>query len=157
MEFIQEGIVLRALELCHTTEPYLRKAWLWLSCAYDQFEPFLRQGIHSVAHFTSATPALLTFIIFVVVMLLMIQILSWMRSIIAFWVRLMLRLTFWTAMAALIAFVWQRGLAASLHDIETGVRQIMIIYRREYARWENHMDQTTQGRAGRANAKSSWL
>lgn len=53
---------------------------------------------------------------FCLILLLVFQILSWLRRALVFWTRLACRMAFYAGLVALAASVWQRGLEASWAD-----------------------------------------
>ena len=80
---------------------------------------------------------------FLMVLLLVVQILSWISRALMFWTRLAFRVLFWSGVAAAAAIVWQRGIATTAADLVTvggwvlGYAVIVKdIWVREYQKYE---------------------
>jgi hypothetical protein len=101
------------------------------------------------------SPDIVVLAFFLTMLFLTIQILNWARRVVMFWTRMALRLVFWSAIIALGAMVWQRGLEATARDMMTIGQQLIgyaamvrDIWMREYQKYE------AQERAGRAAGRS---
>ncbi|KAK1757692.1 hypothetical protein QBC47DRAFT_163543 [Echria macrotheca] len=83
-----------------------------LSGLYTLLAPLLDRLARALA----TGPDVVVLAVFVVVVVLLIQLVFFVQRIIAFWVRLALRLVLWAAVAVVVAIVWQRGLERSFND-----------------------------------------
>ncbi|KAM3427003.1 hypothetical protein MY1884_002401 [Beauveria asiatica] len=82
-----------------------------------------------------------------------VLVMNWIRRVLMWWARLALRAVLWAALAALAAWVWSRGLQASVRDVVVlGGRVsgyaalVKEIWWREYRRYE---EQQNMGRGER--------
>ncbi|KAB5580917.1 hypothetical protein GE09DRAFT_456327 [Coniochaeta sp. 2T2.1] len=95
------------------------------------------------------------------ILVLVFQIMSWLRRALVFWTRMAFNLLFYAAIVGLAASVWQRGLEASWTDaVALGgtlvkyVGWVKDIWLREYRRYEEQ-GQKRGGYSG-ARAQGGW-
>lgn len=62
------------------------------------------------------SPDIVVLAFVVVLVVVMFQVLVWLKRIVVWWTRLAFRVALWACIVGLIAVVWQRGLQASLRD-----------------------------------------
>lgn len=124
--------------------------WPVLSPIFDR----LIQALHS-------SPDIVVLGFFLVILLVIMQILSWLRRAIVFWTRIAFRMAFYAAIVAVAASVWQRGLEASWSDaafigskLLTYGGMVKDIWLREYQRYEQQAQKTRGGYEGRTGG--SW-
>lgn len=97
---------------------------------------------------------------FCLILVLVFQILSWLRRALVFWTRIAFRMAFYAGLAALAASVWQRGLEASWSDaVAIGATLLKYggwvndIWMNEYRKYEEQ----GQKRGGHPGAQAgSW-
>lgn len=53
-----------------------------------------------------------------------------------FWVRLVFRIIFWSAVVVLVSAVYQRGLDNTIRDLEQWGGDLKRVWWQEYRRWE---------------------
>jgi hypothetical protein len=63
-----------------------------------------------------SSPDIVVLGFFCLVLVLVFQIMSWLRRALMFWTRIAFRMAFYAGLAAVAASVWQRGLEASWSD-----------------------------------------
>ncbi|POS72170.1 hypothetical protein DHEL01_v209438 [Diaporthe helianthi] len=115
-----------------------------LSTMYNGImSPFLDR----LAQALSNSPDLFILVFAVVVLVLALQVLLWVRRLVAWFTTLVLRLVFWACIAALVAALWQRGPDQAAKDLAAfvgavaGYGQLLYSYTRdiwlrEYERYE---------------------
>ncbi|KAG8170033.1 hypothetical protein KVR01_000778 [Diaporthe batatas] len=119
-----------------------------LSTLYNEImAPLLRPVLDRLAEALNDSPDVVILAFVVVVFLLALQVLLWVRRVVAWFTTLVLRLIFWSCAAVAVAVVWQRGpdkaaqdLAAFV-DVVTGYGSLLYEYTRdvwlsEYKRYE---------------------
>lgn len=89
------------------------------------------------------SPDLVVLGFFLVVLLIVLQMLSWISRAMMFWTRLAFRLLFWSAVVAAVAVVWQRGIGTTIGDVVNIGGKLMgyavivkDIWVREYQKYE---------------------
>jgi len=83
-----------------------------LAAAYPVVEP----AMDRVARALHNSPDVVVLAFVVVLLVLVLQVLAWLRRLVVWWTRLAFRILFWACVVGLVAFVWQRGVEASLRD-----------------------------------------
>jgi len=90
------------------------------------------------------------------------QVLNFIRRMMVWWFKLVMRIAFWTVVVLVISAVWQRGLERTAGDLVGWGQELSEVWWREYRRWEGYQNQgRPQGRnpgpmMGRTNARASW-
>ena len=69
-----------------------------------------------------------------------------------FWIRLMVRVTFWGGVVMLVAAIWQRGVGRTVEDAVGWGRELSEVWWREYRKWEGYQNLKT----GTVNARAGW-
>lgn len=96
----------------------------------------LTQALHD-------SPDIVVLGFFVVILLLVVQLLSWISRVMMFWTRLAFRILFWSAVVAVASVVWQRGIGTTIGDLVNIGGKLMgyavivkDIWIREYQKYE---------------------
>lgn len=149
MDMLQET-AMRVYEIYNGLDNYLgpmrRLGWDVQARAYPVVLPVLNK----LAVLAQDSPAILTVGVLLLFLLVAMQVVNTVRRVFAFWMRLVMRLTFWGGLAVLVATVWQRGVGRSVEDVSTWGRELSDVWWREYNRWDGYQGQ------GRATAGASW-
>ncbi|TQS36539.1 hypothetical protein Golomagni_03006 [Golovinomyces magnicellulatus] len=138
---ILEEYVSHVFRLYTIAKPFLDTFQNSLSSFLKQIEPVLVSRINAIAQYASVSPSILTLCFLVLLLFVMSKVVSFLRSLIAFWLRLMIRTIFWSTVVTFVAIVWQRGFERSLRELGAWVREIINVYSREYERWEGYGNQ----------------
>ncbi|KAJ0107864.1 hypothetical protein N8I77_003926 [Diaporthe amygdali] len=138
----------------------LRRQFLdLLSTLYnDIMSPVLQPVLDRAMQAFMNSPDVVVLAVVVVLLLVAVQVLLWVRRVVAWFTALVLRLVFWSFVAGLAAVVWQRGLDQAVRDLVAFVGAVMgyaeLIYRytsevwlREYERYEAQQN-LVKNRAG---------
>lgn len=119
--------------------------------------PVLRPVLDRAAQALINSPDVVVLAAAVLVLLLALQVLLWVRRVVAWFTALVLRLVFWSCVAAVVAAVWQRGPDQAARDLAAFVgvvsgyatllfRYTRDVWLREYERYE--AQQSQGGRVG---------
>ncbi|RKF57360.1 hypothetical protein GcM3_188021 [Golovinomyces cichoracearum] len=138
---ILEEYISHTFRLYTIAKPFLDTFQKSLSSLLKQLEPVLISRIETIAQYASVSPSILTICLLVLLLLVMLKVVNFLRSLIAFWLRLMIRTIFWSTVVTIFAIVWQRGFERSLRELGAWVREIVNVYSREYERWEGYGNQ----------------
>ncbi|KAL1861740.1 hypothetical protein Daus18300_008709 [Diaporthe australafricana] len=127
----------------------LRRQFLdLLSTLYnDVMTPLLQPVLDRAAQALVNSPDVVVLAVAVLALLLALQVLLWVRRVVAWLTSLLFRIVFWSCVAGLVAAVWQRGPDQALRDMAAFVGVVSgyagLIYRytrdvwlREYERYE---------------------
>lgn len=111
-------------------------------------------------HLLTSSPDVVLLVAVVLLVVLFVQVLAWVRRVVAWFTALLLRVVFWSAVAAGLAFVWQRGPEQTARDAVVVVSKIVgfgaamkDVWVSEYRRYEaqgSHQGATHQARVGGA-------
>jgi hypothetical protein len=119
-----------------------------LSTLYNEImSPLLRPVLDRVMQALNNSPDVVILAFAVVILLLALQVLLWVRRVVAWFTALVLRLVFWSCVAAVVAAVWQRGPDQAVKDLAAFVGVVAgyagLVYRytknvwlKEYERYE---------------------
>lgn len=119
-----------------------------LSTLYNEImAPLLQPVLDRLAQALNNSPDVVILAVAVVVFLLALQVLLWVRRLVAWFTALVLRLVFWSSVVVVIAVIWQRGPDQSAKDLAAIVGVVTgygsLVYRytrdvwlREYERYE---------------------
>ncbi|KAH7383602.1 hypothetical protein BKA64DRAFT_712480 [Cadophora sp. MPI-SDFR-AT-0126] len=163
MDILQEYTI-PLLNLFHTLEPYTRRPILTLHTLYTQYSPILIPYLDSLLRTLHTSPAILSLAALLLLLIIAMQILYFVRRVMMFWFRLVVRLVFWGVIGVLVAVVWQRGLERTLGDLVQWGGEVGDVWTREYRKWDGVGNQgggsgkrsTFGGSGGRTNAGSAW-
>lgn len=79
-------------------------------------------------------------------------VLNWIRRVLLFWTRLAMRAVFYATLVALLAWVWNRGLQASVRDVVVIVGRVAgyasLVKQIWWAEYRKYEEQQNGGRAG---------
>ncbi|KAL1866445.1 hypothetical protein VTK73DRAFT_4702 [Phialemonium thermophilum] len=106
------------------------------------------------------SPDLVVLGFFLLLIVLVLQLMSWVSRVMLFGARVAFRFICWAAVFAVAAFVWQRGIIATANDVaDLGVRllgyavTVKDIWIREYRKYEA---QTARSRAAPYSTKQGY-
>jgi len=153
MEVLQE-IVLQTLRLYHEADPYIRPIKSSLSSIYASLYPTLLPFLNRLALFAQDSPALVSVGVLLLFLLIAVQILGFIKRVLVWWFKLVVRITLWGLLAVLIGVVWQRGVGRTVADAAGWGQELGEVWWREYRRWEGYQKQQA-GRQG-TRAGSAW-
>lgn len=131
-----------------------------LSTLYNEImAPFLRPVLDRLAQALNNSPDLVILAFAVVVFVLALQVLLWVRRVVAWFTAMVLRLVFWSLVVAVAAAVWQRGPDKAAKDLAAFVGVVTgyggLLYRytrdvwlREYERYEAQQSSGPAAAAG---------
>lgn len=114
-----------------------------------------------------SSPDIVVLGFFCLILVLVFQVLSWLRRALVFWTRIAFRMVFYAGLVALAASVWQRGLEASWSDaMAVGATLLKYggwvkdVWMSEYQKYEQQGQQTRGGysspRAGAGARAGGW-
>jgi hypothetical protein len=118
--------------------------------------------LNTAAELAHKSPAILTVGILLLFLLIAMQVLNFIRRVMVWWFKFMMRVAFWTVVVLIISAVWQRGLDRTIGDLVVWGKELNEVWWREYRRWEGYQNQgqnlgQNQGqRLGRTNARAGW-
>ena len=105
--------------------------------------PVVAPLVARVERMIASSPDLVVLALFAAVVFFVVQLLSYAQRVMLFWTRLALRAVFWSGVAALVAFVWQRGVETSMRDAAVLTSRLIgfaasakDIFINEYRRYE---------------------
>ncbi|CAL3970908.1 unnamed protein product [Diplocarpon coronariae] len=163
---IMQDYAIHAIQALHTAEPYTRPVRSYISTIRAQSAPILLPYLNKAASLAQESPAILSLGVLLLLLVLIMQILAFVRRVMLFWVRLAMRLVFWACVVLLVSVVWQRGVGRTVTDAASWTEELRGVWWREYRRWEGYQTQGPvgqgQGRGantgfgGRTNAGSKW-
>ena len=84
--------------------------------AFNTMSPIVLPLLNRLTQALYGSPDIVVIGFLLVALVLVFQILSWLRRALVFWTRIAFRMSLYAGLAALAASVWQRGLAASWED-----------------------------------------
>jgi len=124
--------------------------------------PYLDSALRTL----HASPAILSLAALLLLLIIAMQILYFVRRVMMFWFRVVMRLVFWGVVGVLVAVVWQRGVERTVGDLVHWGGEVGEVWAREYRRWEGVGNQggggvngglgSGKGGYGRTNAGSAW-
>lgn len=139
---------LQAYSLYTSSEPYLRPVrqlvWQLQAASVPLVNQFLT--------FSQEQPAIITLFLLAFMLVISLQILNFARRVIAWWMRLVVRLVFYGGLIVLALAIWQRGVGETVEDVSGWGREVAEVWSREYRRWEA----TGKGSAGGARGPKRW-
>ncbi|KAH6678123.1 hypothetical protein B0J14DRAFT_697164 [Halenospora varia] len=94
MEFIQE-YTYQALALYHDLDPYLSPVRSTISQTRATLYPIVLPYLNLALDFAQDSPAIISVGVLILFLLVSLQILSWIRRIMMWWFRLVMRIMFW--------------------------------------------------------------
>ena len=87
-----------------------------------------------------------------------VVVLNWIRRVLLFWTRLAMRAVFWAAAAAMLAWVWNRGLQESLRDVVVVGGKLAgyaaVVKEIWWAEYRKYEGQQNMGRAARGRGST---
>ncbi|KAK0103029.1 hypothetical protein ONS95_000788 [Cadophora gregata] len=164
MDILQE-YALPVFQTLTTLEPYTRAPLRTLSNLYTQYSPLLTPYLDSALRTLHTSPAILSLAALLLLLIIALQILYFVRRVMMFWFRVVMKLVVWGCIGVLVAVVWQRGLERTVGDLVGWAGEVARVWEREYKRWEGVQNQAGGGNSGtgsgkggygRTNAGSSW-
>ena len=138
-----------------------------LSTLYNEvMSPVLRPVLDRAAQALINSPDVVVLAAVVVVLLLALQVLLWVRRVVAWFTALVLRLVFWACVVAVVAAVWQRGPDQAARDLAAFVGVVAgyagLLYRytrdvwlREYERYEAQQSQGARAGQEHLNGRAA--
>ncbi|KAH7330386.1 hypothetical protein BKA65DRAFT_58174 [Rhexocercosporidium sp. MPI-PUGE-AT-0058] len=115
------------LSLLSTVEPYTRAPLRTFQTLTDNLTPLITPYLTTLLNTLHTSPAILSLAALLLLAILALQILLFVRRILMFWFRMVMRLVFWGVVVLIVSVVWQRG----------------------YRRWEGYQNQGQNGRGGK--------
>jgi uncharacterized protein YggT (Ycf19 family) len=148
----------QALHIYNTADPYVRPIRRFIFQTQRQIYPILLPYLNTAADLAHKSPAIITVGILLLFLLIAMQVLNFIRRVMVWWFKLVMRIAFWTVVVLVISAVWQRGLQRTVGDLVGWGQELSDVWWREYRRWEGYQN---HGRAqppvlGRTNARASW-
>ncbi|OIW35465.1 hypothetical protein CONLIGDRAFT_710648 [Coniochaeta ligniaria NRRL 30616] len=150
-DFLQEYV----LQPDSTVAVIKRQLTGTLQKALGMMAPVLGPVFDRLTQALYSSPDIVVLGFFCVILLLVFQILSWLRRALVFWTRIAFRMAFYAGLVALAASVWQRGLEASWADA-VSIGGMLLKYggwvkdtwMNEYRKYEQQGQKTRGGYAG---------
>ncbi|TPX08795.1 uncharacterized protein E0L32_009735 [Thyridium curvatum] len=132
-----------------------RKAMHLLARLFNAAYPFLSPVADRLARALHDSPDLVVLAALLVALAAALQVLLYVRRVVAWGVRLALRMAFWAGVVALGAVVWRRGLEESVRDVVVAggkvagyAAAIGEVWMAEYRRYEAQTQRVAQAGAG---------
>ncbi len=97
--------------------------------------------LNTAAELAHKSPAILTVGILLLFLLIAMQVLNFIRRVMVWWFKFMMRVAFWTVVVLIISAVWQRGLDRTIGDLVVWGKELNEVWWREYRRWEGYQNQ----------------
>ncbi|KAF8867009.1 hypothetical protein BDZ45DRAFT_710068 [Acephala macrosclerotiorum] len=137
MDILQD-YALQLLHLYDTSEPYTRPITSTLTSLRTQLSPLILPYLNRLAILAQDSPALISVGILLLFLLISLQILAWMKRVMMFWFRLVMRLVFWGMVGVAVSVVAQRGVGRTVEDLMRWGGELNGVWWREYERWEGY-------------------
>jgi hypothetical protein len=151
------GYALDAYQLYHSADTYLRPVRSALSSMQARASPAVGPYLDKAAVLAQDSPGLVMVGVLLLLLLVVMQLLNFVRRLVMFWVRLVARLLFWAAIGLLVAVVCQRGVGRSVEDVLGWARELSEVWWREYRRWEGYQNQQQQQQQQmKGNGRAYW-
>jgi hypothetical protein len=141
---------LTAYNVYLSLDPYLRPVRRFIYDTQARTYPIMLPYLNKAAVLAQDSPAIISVGVLLLFLLIAMQVLNFVRRVMVFWIRLMVRVTFWGGVVMLVAAVWQRGVGKTAEDAVGWGRELNEVWWREYRKWEGYQNQ------GRVNARASW-
>ena len=103
------GYALNAYNLYNSADPYLRPIRTGMSQLQSHLSPLVLPYLNRLAVLAQDSPGILTVGVLLLFLLIVMQILNFVRRVMMFWVRILTTLVFYGAVVLLGAAIWQRG------------------------------------------------
>ncbi|KAH8662896.1 hypothetical protein BGZ60DRAFT_76754 [Tricladium varicosporioides] len=145
MEVLQE-YTYQALTLYHNLSPHLDPIRSTFTQVRSTLYPILLPYLNLALDFAQDSPAIISVGVLILFLLVALQILSWIRRIMMWWFRLVMRLMFWGAVVVLVSVVWQRGVGRTVQDLVGWGEELRGVWWQEYRRWEGYQNMHNSGR-----------
>ncbi|CAK7272978.1 hypothetical protein SEPCBS57363_005420 [Sporothrix epigloea] len=107
-------------------------------------------------------PDVVVLLLVVALFVILLQVLSLIRRLVAWWTRMLFRLIFWSGVVLVLAAVWQRGLAQSAQDAAVIVGRLYgyasfvgDIWRAEYNKYQQQQVQAQAANGGTGIGRSA--
>ncbi|CAK7567910.1 MAG: hypothetical protein SEPTF4163_005887 [Sporothrix epigloea] len=107
-------------------------------------------------------PDVVVLLLVVVLFVFLLQVLSLVRRLVAWWTRMLFRLIFWSGVVLMLAAMWQRGLAQSAQDAAAIVGRLYgyasfvgDIWRAEYNKYQQQQVQAQAANGGTGIGRSA--
>ncbi|KAH8808222.1 hypothetical protein F5884DRAFT_360650 [Xylogone sp. PMI_703] len=152
MDLIQDSAMM-AYQFYANLQPYLVPVLSNLSELQKRLYPVLLPYLNQLAVLAQDSPAVVSFGALLLLLIIAIQIINFVHRIIMFWTKLIMRLFFWTAVAIIVAMVWQRGLARTVDDVSQWGDELKTVWWQEYRKWEGYQNQMQMART---NSNTNW-
>ncbi|TVY85365.1 hypothetical protein LSUE1_G000293 [Lachnellula suecica] len=156
MSLPKPDVGVQAFHLYNEADPYLRPILSSLNALYAQLYPALLPLLNRAAVFTHDSPALVTVGILLLFLLISVQILAFVKRMLMWWFRMVVRVVFYGLLAVLVAVVWQRGLGRTVEDLVQWGGHLGEVWWREYRRWEGYQNQAAASQMKGTKAGSGW-
>lgn len=134
-------------------KPYFDTASVRLESGMSAMTPLLDRAARAAYD----APDMVLLGVVLLLLILILQILSMVRRIVAWWTRLAFRVVFWSCVALLVAAVWQRGLERSVKDTAVLAGQLVgygtfvrDVWQSEYQRYQQQQVQAQAFAHGQA-------
>lgn len=148
---------LNAYTFYNSCDPYLRPIRQGVSQLQTQFQarayPLLLPYLNRALVLAQDSPGILTIGVLLLFLLIAMQILNFVRRVMMFWVRLITRVVFYSAIVMVGAAVWQRGLGRTVDDLMAWGQELNEVWWREYRRWEGYQNQAKAGTGTRGGSR----
>ncbi|CAK7198600.1 hypothetical protein SEUCBS139899_001264 [Sporothrix eucalyptigena] len=142
----------QASRAAHAVSPYTAPL---TAKATSSFATMVTPVLDRIARAAYNAPDVVVLLFVVVLLVLMLQVLSLIRRLVAWWTRMLFRLIFWSGVALVVAAVWQRGLAQSAEDAAAIVGRLYgyasfvgDIWRAEYNKYQQQQVQAQAANGG---------
>jgi uncharacterized protein YggT (Ycf19 family) len=150
---------IQALHIYNTADPYLRPIRRFIYQTQRQVYPILLPYLNTAADLAHKSPAIITVGILLLFLLIAMQVLNFIRRVMVWWFKFVMRIAFWTVVVLIISAIWQRGLERTVRDLVGWGQELSEVWWREYRRWEGYQNQGRRNQGpvlGRTNARASW-
>ncbi|GAO17805.1 uncharacterized protein UV8b_02096 [Ustilaginoidea virens] len=95
---------------------YSQKAVSQLHVFLASLVPHVQPLLDRVAAAMVENQGVTGFVTLVLLMTAVVVVMNWIRRLVLWWTRLVMRVVFWTVVAAVLAWVWNRGVMESARD-----------------------------------------
>ena len=143
-------IIVQAYGYYLSLDPYLRPLRRAVYELQARLYPILLPYLNRTAVLAQDSPAILTVGILLLFLLMAMQVFNFVRRVMAFWLRRVMRVTFCGGIVMLGAAVYQRGMGRTAEDVGGWAQEINDVWWREYRRWEGYQNHQ------RTPAKATW-
>ncbi|QPH01192.1 hypothetical protein C2857_005391 [Epichloe festucae Fl1] len=122
---------------------YKQEAWSRAQRALASLQPYIQPVLDKTISLIVDNQGVTGVVVLLTVVTVMVVVMNWIRRLIMWWTRLMVRAMFWAGVVLALAWVWNRGVVESVRDgvvfVSKAVGYLAVLkdfWMQEYERYE---------------------